>query len=94
MLPDAPVIEFAFDFAFDFASTASLLALKPTSVLADDLGVAVEWRPCPPIWSRISSLRPPTSANDPLASRRKRRAGAPVASHEATCARLQVPQVP
>lgn len=43
MLPDAPVIEFA----FDFASTASLLALKPTLALADDLGVAIEWRPFP-----------------------------------------------
>ena len=43
MRPDSPVIEFA----FDFASTASLLALKPTLALVDDLGVAIEWRPFP-----------------------------------------------
>ena len=34
---------------------------------------------------------PPASADDPLASRRKRRSGAPVASHEATRPGLQVP---
>ena len=43
MRPNLAVI----DFAFDFASTASLLALKPTLALADDLGVAIEWRPFP-----------------------------------------------
>ena len=32
-------------FAFDYANVASLLALKPTCALADELGIAIEWLP-------------------------------------------------
>ena len=35
------------ELAFDFTSAASLLAFKPACVLADDLGVAIDWLPFP-----------------------------------------------
>lgn len=34
-------------FAFDYVNAASLLALKPTCALADELGVDIEWLPLP-----------------------------------------------
>ncbi|MDE0659914.1 MAG: DsbA family protein [Gammaproteobacteria bacterium] len=34
-------------FAFDYASTASLLAFKPTCALVDELRIPIEWLPVP-----------------------------------------------
>ena len=48
----------SFSFAFDFTNTASLLALKPTYALADELGVEVELLPFP------TEVREPVVARD------------------------------
>ena len=46
------------ELAFDFTSAASLLAFKPACVLADDLGVAIDWLPFP------TQARAPAPANE------------------------------
>lgn len=46
------------DLAFDFASTASLLAFKPTCALADELGIDVRWLPFPTRTRTVPAKRP------------------------------------
>ena len=55
-------------FAFDYASTASLLAFKPTCALADELGVDVHWLPYP-VATRES---PASQARETVAERHTR----------------------
>ena len=57
------------EFAFDFASSASLLALKPTQALAEELGVEVAWRPFPTDAPRAV---PQQSAEESVAERHAR----------------------
>ena len=57
------------EFAFDFASSASLLALKPTLALADELGVDVAFHPFPTDAPRGA---PPPSATESVAERHAR----------------------
>lgn len=57
------------EFAFDFASSASLLALKPTQALAEELGVEVVWRPFPTDAPRAT---PQPSAEESVAERHAR----------------------
>ena len=57
------------DFAFDFASSASLLALKPTLALADELGVDIAFHAFPTDAPRGA---PPPSATESVAERHAR----------------------
>ena len=57
------------EFAFDFASSASLLALKPTQALAEELGVEIAWRPFPTDAPRAV---PQQSAEESVAERHAR----------------------
>ena len=57
------------EFAFDFASSASLLALKPTQTLAEELGVEIAWRPFPTDAPRAV---PQQSAEESVAERHAR----------------------
>ena len=57
------------EFAFDFASSASLLALKPTLVLADELGVDIAFHPFPTDAPRGA---PTPSATESVAERHAR----------------------
>ena len=57
------------EFAFDFASSASLLALKPTQALAEELGVGIAWRPFPTDAPRAV---PRQSAEESVAERHAR----------------------
>ena len=57
------------DFAFDFASSASLLALKPTLALADELGVDIAFHPFPTDAPRGA---PTESATESVAERHTR----------------------
>ena len=57
------------EFAFDFASSASLLALKPTLALADELGVDIAFHPFPTDAPRGA---PPLSATESVAERHAR----------------------
>lgn len=57
------------EFAFDFASSASLLALKPTLALADELGVDIAFHPFPTDAPRGA---PPPSATESVAERHAR----------------------
>ena len=57
------------EFAFDFASSASLLALKPTLALADELDVDIAFHPFPTDAPRGA---PPPSATESVAERHAR----------------------
>ena len=66
------------ELVFDFTSTASLLALKPASALADELGIAIDWLPfptqlpptqLPPTHARAT---PPATQNETVAERHQR----------------------
>lgn len=57
------------DFAFDFASSASLLALKPTLALAGELGVDIAFHPFPTDAPRGA---PTPSATESVAERHAR----------------------
>ena len=54
--------------AFDFASTASLLAFKPTAALAAELGVEVAWQPFPTPGRSL----PPRRAEESIGERHAR----------------------
>ena len=56
------------ELVFDFTSTASLLALKPASALADELGIAIDWLPFP----THARTTPPSTQNETVAERHQR----------------------